>query len=43
MRDGAIIEQGLSSVITSHPEHGYTRTLLAAAPAFDWFSHNGDR
>ena len=43
MRDGAIIEQGLSSVITSHPEHGYTRSLLAAAPAFDWFSQNGDR
>jgi peptide/nickel transport system ATP-binding protein len=43
MRDGAIIEQGLSSVITSHPEHSYTRNLLAAAPAFDWFSHNGDR
>lgn len=43
MREGAIIEQGISSVITSHPEHGYTRNLLAAAPAFDWFFHNGDR
>jgi len=43
MRDGAIIEQGLSSVITSQPEHDYTRSLLAAAPAFDWFSHNGGR
>jgi peptide/nickel transport system ATP-binding protein len=38
MRDGAIIEQGLSSVITSRPKQSYTRSLLAAAPAFDWFS-----
>ena len=41
MRDGTIIEQGASSVITTNPKHGYTRSLLAAAPAFDWFSDNG--
>lgn len=43
MRDGAIIEQGPSGFITSTPQHSYTRSLLAAAPAFDWFSDNGGR
>jgi peptide/nickel transport system ATP-binding protein len=38
MRGGAIIEQGLSSAIVSHPQHEYTRSLLAAAPAFDWLT-----
>ncbi|NWG16855.1 MAG: ABC transporter ATP-binding protein [Chloroflexi bacterium] len=37
MRGGAIIEQGLSSVVISRPQHDYTRALLLAAPSFNWF------
>ncbi|MDG4785007.1 ATP-binding cassette domain-containing protein [Micromonospora sp. WMMD1102] len=32
MRDGRIVEQGLSEPITSGPRHPYTRALLAATP-----------
>ncbi|HKD78712.1 MAG TPA: ATP-binding cassette domain-containing protein [Candidatus Angelobacter sp.] len=33
MRRGEIVEIGTSEQITSHPQHEYTRTLLAATPA----------
>jgi peptide/nickel transport system ATP-binding protein len=41
MREGQIVEQGPTSQIVTHPQHDYTRALLGAAPAFDWFSENG--
>jgi peptide/nickel transport system ATP-binding protein len=43
MREGQIVEQGPTSQIVTHPQHDYTRALLGAAPAFDWFSENGSR
>ncbi len=41
MRDGAIIESGPASRVVTQPQHAYTRALLSAAPAFDWFE-DGD-
>lgn len=41
MRDGRIVEQGPASQMVTAPQHDYTRALLGAAPAFDWFSANG--
>ncbi len=32
MRNGAIVEQGSADRVLSHPEHEYTRELLAAVP-----------
>lgn len=43
MREGQIVEQGPTSQIITHPQHDYTRALLGAAPAFDWFSENGSK
>jgi peptide/nickel transport system ATP-binding protein len=43
MREGRIVEEGPASQIVTHPRHDYTRTLLGAAPAFDWFSENGSK
>jgi peptide/nickel transport system ATP-binding protein len=43
MRDGQIVEEGPTSQIVTYPQHDYTRALLGAAPAFDWFSENGSR
>jgi peptide/nickel transport system ATP-binding protein len=43
MRNGQIIEEGPASQIVTHPQHDYTRALLSAAPAFDWFSANGSK
>jgi peptide/nickel transport system ATP-binding protein len=37
MREGQIVEEGPTSQIVTHPQHDYTRALLGAAPAFDWF------
>ena len=37
MRAGQIVEAGPTSQIVTHPRHDYTRALLGAAPAFDWF------
>ncbi len=42
MREGQIVEAGPTSQIVTHPQHDYTRALLGAAPAFDWFSKNGN-
>ncbi len=41
MRAGQVIEQGPASQVVTAPQHDYTRALLRAAPAFDWFSENG--
>ncbi len=43
MRAGQIVEEGSTSQIVTHPQHGYTRALLGAAPAFDWLSENGSQ
>jgi peptide/nickel transport system ATP-binding protein len=32
MREGRVVEQGLTAEVLSHPAHPYTRMLLAAAP-----------
>jgi len=33
MQGGRIVEQGVADQVLSHPQHDYTRTLLAAVPA----------
>jgi len=43
MRGGKVIEQGPTSQIVTYPQHDYTRALLDAAPAFNWFSQNGSK
>jgi peptide/nickel transport system ATP-binding protein len=43
MRGGQVVEQGPTSQIVTYPQHDYTRALLGAAPAFDWFSENGSK
>ena len=40
MRRGEIVEIGTSEQITSHPQHVYTRTLLAATPEPEFQLHN---
>jgi peptide/nickel transport system ATP-binding protein len=40
MSYGQIVEEGPTSQIVTHPQHDYTRALLSAAPAFNWFSEN---
>jgi peptide/nickel transport system ATP-binding protein len=37
LRAGQIVEAGPTSQIVTQPQHDYTRALLGAAPAFDWF------
>ena len=32
MRSGLVLESGSSSVILTHPQHAYTRSLLGAVP-----------
>lgn len=37
MRKGEIVEAGLSHAIISRPRHAYTQSLVALAPALDWY------
>ncbi|MFP4321591.1 MAG: ABC transporter ATP-binding protein, partial [Anaerolineales bacterium] len=43
LQNGKIIEGGRSSHIITQPEHAYTRDLVAAAPAFDWFENTSPK
>ena len=36
MRDGRIVESGLAQRVLEHPEHEYTKALLAAVPRVTW-------
>jgi peptide/nickel transport system ATP-binding protein len=36
MRDGAVVEQGVTAEIFAHPQHDYTRALFAAVPGRGW-------
>jgi peptide/nickel transport system ATP-binding protein len=36
MKDGQIVEQGLTAGIFTNPRHKYTQTLLASVPGRDW-------
>lgn len=40
MRAGQVVEAGPTGQIVTHPQHDYTRALLGAAPAFDWYAQH---
>ncbi|KLL11670.1 dipeptide ABC transporter ATP-binding protein [Protofrankia coriariae] len=35
MKDGRVVEEGATEAVFDHPEHPYTRALLAAVPSLD--------
>jgi peptide/nickel transport system ATP-binding protein len=36
LKNGAIVERGMTADIFAHPRHDYTRTLLSSVPGRDW-------
>ncbi|MGO8149651.1 dipeptide ABC transporter ATP-binding protein [Rhizobium leguminosarum] len=43
MKDGLIVETGLTEEIFNDPQHPYTRDLIAAMPSFSWITENTAR